>query len=80
MPMARTFRKWVLVFENEENRFGDLARDIKADRGFPTKNNHDAIREYFQRVNACTDCIDSFELAWLKYCRSFKAAPVACGL
>lgn len=55
----------------KNNRFGDLAGDMKQDREFPRDaTDRETVRHYLSRCLACTACMDTFSVAWRNYKRA----------
>lgn len=68
------FIEWWKQFKNEDNRYGDLIRDIESDSDFPRYfylrlYTFDDLRNYFIcHHNACQCCIDTLESAYDIFC------------
>lgn len=66
--MVKKFTTWIKQFENDNNSFGDLARDIQEDRRFTKKNSFKGLYEYLAYdATACQAALDTFEEAWKCY-------------
>ncbi len=61
------FKTWLLQFKKDENRFGDLARDIQIDESFPKENDYSEILNHLRMVDACDNAVDTFKDAWNNY-------------
>jgi uncharacterized protein YozE (UPF0346 family) len=72
------FKQWLKQYKDADCPIGYLARDAMDDKTFPhdlgknMKTRHDRIRYYLESVNACDDCLDTFEEAWMEYERCLK--------
>ena len=73
------FRNWIIIkYFGKDNRFGDLANDIKASEDFPDTSNRslkeekETITTYLYRKNACGACMDTFFDAFKRYARWVK--------
>lgn len=44
--MAKSFKTWIIQFREEDSPRGDLARDIKWDKAFPTTTNGQEMHDY----------------------------------
>lgn len=64
-----TFYRWMIRnYLRTDDRIGDLARDAKADPTFPKKcKTKRKIYKYLESVDACSACIETFEIAWGLY-------------
>lgn len=69
-----TFYEYMLErYLEKDNRFGDLARDMKSDKDFP-KDSKDrkTIKEYLEKCGACENCMLTFKSAWTNYRRALR--------
>jgi len=69
-----SFYKWCVdKYYGEDSPLGDLASDIKNDKGFPreSKNKREII-QYLECKNACSGCIESFDYAFKQYYKEVK--------
>ena len=44
------FKSWVVRFKNENNKFGDLAKDINEDVNFPITKDKNVVLNYFKNI------------------------------
>lgn len=58
------FINWLKQFKDEDNRFGDLIRDIEDDYEFPKElrlYTFDDLKRYFEIKGACSNCLKTLE-------------------
>ena len=61
------FFNWLKGYAGEDSMAGDFAQDVIADRDFPAMADHDIVRRYLERHNACDGCMEGFEIAWKRW-------------
>ena len=65
---ASFYKYMIMYFLEDDSELGDLARDMKSDRGFPRFSiNYERIMDHLERCAACPDCFDVFEECWNRY-------------
>lgn len=65
------FHRWASEQESRDDRIGDLARDIRRDRKFPTaETSRDSLRGYIRRTARGWGVSEVFDEAW----KEFRAA------
>lgn len=63
-----SFYEWIIKFEDIDHRFGDLAKDAKADPNFPKRStSHSEIKEYLQRKTVSKDLFETLEMAFFVF-------------
>lgn len=61
------FSKWLLNQQHRDDPIGDLARDVVADRNWPSAGNLDSYLDYLADMHAAAIAIDVLEKAWREY-------------
>lgn len=64
--MAKSFKTWIIQFREEDTPRGDLARDMKLDKSFPTTTNGNKMYEYLDS-KASTAALVTFEEVFKEY-------------
>jgi len=65
---VRSFRRWLVQFGREESAIGDLARDVRADPGWPSGPGLLArYQVHLQEAGAAPDALEALRSAWLRY-------------
>ena len=65
------FHRWLLTLVDRNDPIGDLARDVRGDRRFPSsETSHDKIRGYVKYRALASEVVDAFDDAWREYCTS----------
>ena len=69
-----TFWEWMTTVVDEGyGRIDDLASDMKQDATWPIKSNDpDKLHDYLESMQACEDCIDTYEEAYNMYLQDVK--------
>jgi uncharacterized protein YozE (UPF0346 family) len=76
MTNSKSFYRYMTWhYKTYDTRFGDLARDMIADKSFPRniKNKQDeytVIRQYLESKNAVSNAIDTFVDAYHEYLKN----------
>ena len=64
----KSFKQWLMQFIDKDDRYGDLARDVKSDDDFPSTDNRYDIEWYLTiKCNACNDAVITFQSAFDDY-------------
>ena len=66
-----SFKIWIKKFKCEDTPIGDLARDIKIDKTFPSSRCRITLENYLLSKNACSSAMDAFNEAFELYKKSF---------
>jgi uncharacterized protein YozE (UPF0346 family) len=61
------FKEWIMQFEKDDSPIGDLAKDIKRDKQFPSNKDYKSILDYLESNRACYGEIEAFEHAFEIY-------------
>lgn len=65
------FKTWVIdKYIKMDNRFGDLAKDMKRDKSFPITKDKEKMKWYLIMNGACPQCLEVFEEAYEEYEKS----------
>lgn len=51
----------------EDSPAGDLAVDMQRDNAFPKTGTYDQIRRHLWRMEACPECMETFQACWEEY-------------
>jgi uncharacterized protein YozE (UPF0346 family) len=72
------FTGWLYAQRHRDDRVGDLARDARMDRDWPSWcRTLTGYRRYMERVGACDAAVASLDIAWRQWeQRPAVAAPV----
>lgn len=65
----KKFKNWVKQFENEDDPWGDFARDVLEDTKFPDSSRKKDIMSYLTLKRACSEAIEAFSELWVEYTR-----------
>lgn len=58
------FQKWLSHFETVDRPIGDLAKDVAADKDFPTVSDKAVILNHLKANHACDEALETFESVW----------------
>lgn len=73
MKTSLNFKEYILSYDKDNTAFGDVAKDIKADKEFPKgAKTYRSIRKYLVSQNACTECLQVLETMYKAYLESEK--------
>ena len=63
------FKSWLIKNHlHDRNPVGDLARDVKEDKKFPSRtNDRERIEMYLEFCGACDGCMEAFDRAWTEF-------------
>lgn len=66
--MNTSFTAWLRTKKEENNRIGDLARDMLRDISWPQEARNKLVyRRHLERMGACDAALDAFNAAWKYY-------------
>lgn len=62
-----SFKKWVLAHIDNDDAWGDVARDIKADYRLKGIYSYKAIKHHIVSVSGCEKCLDVLDKMYFAY-------------
>ncbi|MGW8327952.1 YozE family protein [Streptomyces sp. NPDC055897] len=73
MPNPKSFTAWLKTHKGQQNAIGDLARDVSADPGWPSRRGRQGQLDYLDDRGAVRAAIDTLDRAWDQY-EQYRAA------
>ncbi|WP_411069384.1 YozE family protein [Streptomyces sp. cmx-4-25] len=67
MTRSQSFTTWLKRHAKDDNAIGDLARDVAADRDWPSRMRLKGQREYLENRGASRAAVATLERAWSLY-------------
>lgn len=62
-----SFKKFLQQYLNQDDPYGDFARDVYQDNSFPRKSEYDLIKSHLEDCNAMSVVFDIFDKLWDLY-------------
>ncbi|TSB24025.1 hypothetical protein FNJ62_14655 [Streptomyces benahoarensis] len=73
MPKSKSFTAWLKTHAGQSSAIGDLARDVSADPGWPSRRGLPGQRDYLEERGAIPAAVETLERAWTQY-EAYRAA------
>ncbi|MFB7240442.1 MULTISPECIES: YozE family protein [unclassified Streptomyces] len=67
MTRSQSFTTWLKGHVKDNSAIGDLARDVAADRDWPSRRQLKGQREYLESRGAIPAAVETLERAWSLY-------------
>ncbi|MFF5002058.1 YozE family protein [Streptomyces phaeochromogenes] len=67
MPKPKSFTAWLKTYADQHNAIGDLARDVSADPGWPSRKGRQGQLDYLEECGAIDAAVETLERAWTQY-------------
>lgn len=62
-----SFKKYLQQYLDQDNPYGDFARDVYQDKEFPRKSDYKIIKSHLENCNAMSVVFDIFDKLWDLY-------------
>ena len=76
--MATSFVRYVLSHRTQDNKYGDLARDVMVDPWVATKMCHSTLRAHMVSAGACEAALETVDELYVMYKAECREAKRKC--
>lgn len=76
--MATSFIRYILNYRTQDNKYGDLARDVLADSWVATKMSHSTLRAHMVSAGACEAALETVDELYELYKAECRVSKQKC--